>query len=395
MFFNKSKVNTTVESDSAQDRANFVSAVTVFSLTHTQLISFSAMLKVQEISSKTSELSAMSEEMAASTEEVAASTEQINSFMHTINDRNNDLITNIDQLASLGNVTSQLFDDMVTGAKELNEQITNIDQITANVSQIADQTNLLALNAAIEAARAGDSGRGFNVVAEEVRKLAGQTIDAVSIVKQISDQMNVGSERTGTMLVNLQDNFQKYLTTSNVASDIVRENNSQNQQCSQMMDNIAGATQQQTHVADNLAQLSENLTQNTEYITGVLSKEADNLCNIVNPFLALTESQSIISILAARLVDHAMFLRKTMDEAGKRLPVASHTECAFGKWYEQNRVNYSHLEAFVQVDEPHIRVHQAAERLAKNCTSQNVEDLMAASTDILKAFIDLYHAFQK
>lgn len=395
MFLFKSRNNTDAELKSAISRANFVSAVTIFSLTHTQLITFSAMLKVKDIFAQTSELSAMGEEVAASIEEVAASTQQIDSYMHSINERNNNVIVNIDELASLGTTTGQLFDDMVTGAKEFTEQISNIDQITANVSQIADQTNLLALNAAIEAARAGDSGRGFNVVAEEVRKLAGQTIDAVGIVKHISDQMTVGAEKMSTMMVGLHNNFQKYLNTSNTVSETIRENDAQSQQCVQMMDNITNATQQQAKVADNLARLAENLSQNTEYISGVLNKEAENLCSIVNPFLTITDNQSIISILAMRLVDHANFLTKTMNEAGKGLPVASYKECAFGKWYEQNRANYSHIEAFVQVDEPHRRVHEAAERLSKHCSSQNVEDLMAASTGILKAFIELYHAFQK
>ncbi|RYD05853.1 hypothetical protein N752_08135 [Desulforamulus aquiferis] len=58
---------------------------------------------------------------------------------------------------------------------------------------------------------------------------------------------------------------------------------------------------------------------------------------------------------SCRLVDHANFLRKVMNEAGQGNRVASYTECNFGKWYEANRKEYSHIKAFTEVDEPHQR----------------------------------------
>ncbi|BDX00426.1 methyl-accepting chemotaxis protein [Maricaulis maris] len=131
-------------------------------------------------------VAAGAEEASANMQSVAASAEELTSSIEEINRQ-------VVQSAGLA-------DQAVEKSRAMNQTITGLDGVTDRIGDIvkliqgiADQTNLLALNATIEAARAGEAGRGFAIVAQEVKTLAGQTADATD---QISHQI---SELQGTM----------------------------------------------------------------------------------------------------------------------------------------------------------------------------------------------------
>ncbi|MGE4537459.1 MAG: methyl-accepting chemotaxis protein [Desulfovibrio sp.] len=97
-----------------------------------------------------------------------------------------------DSVAAIGEV-STLTKELTTNMAELGRQAESIGQVMTVITDIADQTNLLALNAAIEAARAGEAGRGFAVVADEVRKLAEKTMTATREVGQVIKAIQKGT----------------------------------------------------------------------------------------------------------------------------------------------------------------------------------------------------------
>ncbi|KAB2331267.1 methyl-accepting chemotaxis protein [Bacillus mesophilum] len=100
----------------------------------------------------------------------------VSSIIHT-----NDSVTNVEKGAEgLASISNQLLEQSIQAAGEMKKT----DEVTKLIKKIADQTNLLGLNASIEAARAGDMGRGFNIVAQEIRKLSSETVVSTEKIRQ-------------------------------------------------------------------------------------------------------------------------------------------------------------------------------------------------------------------
>ncbi|MBP5453303.1 MAG: methyl-accepting chemotaxis protein [Lachnospiraceae bacterium] len=120
-------------------------------------------------------------------------------------------ISTIDELKQKSDDTKEVTDSVIKCIEELNESSASIEEIIEVINSIASQTSLLSLNASIEAARAGDAGRGFSVVAQEIRKLADQSMDSVAkiqaIVNTIREQTNrtVTKARESSDIVNSQE----------------------------------------------------------------------------------------------------------------------------------------------------------------------------------------------
>lgn len=120
--------------------------------------------------------------------------------INTMATASNEQLTNL--FTTVGDI-NQSFDEVTNKIENLGESIVKINAITTLINNIADQTNLLALNAAIEAARAGEAGRGFSVVADEIRKLAEQSKSSseeiAKLLAVIQQESNVAISTTNTV----------------------------------------------------------------------------------------------------------------------------------------------------------------------------------------------------
>ncbi len=168
--------------------------------------------------------------------------------------------------------------DLVQKVASLTEQAKNIKDVLAIISDIADQTNLLALNAAIEAARAGEHGRGFAVVADEVRKLAERTQKSLS---EISANVNLITQNVVEIAQETSDTSENMQAIANSAQELITSSQETKENLSITTGKSKDVMRQSTYIATRTKELIENMdeiiqiaSQNNEHRSKVESAAA-------------------------------------------------------------------------------------------------------------------------
>lgn len=247
-----------------QDSANEVNKLSV----DLQAVTDKTKIELDQQNNQTQQSASAATEMAATVREVArtcvdtsSATEVARGIARTGQERVNQAIQMINRLG-----------DDVTQAKDiiaqLQSDVTDISAVLEVIRSIAEQTNLLALNAAIEAARAGEQGRGFAVVADEVRSLAKRTQDSTAEIKAVIEKLQARAATAVEIILQSFHGSQASVQSAASAGDSLQQIVQNVEMLRDLNTQIATAAEEQATVAEQMSRSTRELGDSAENILG-------------------------------------------------------------------------------------------------------------------------------
>ncbi len=390
-------------------------ALTFFSAAYSRLTSLKIENRIERINNETNSQAAANEQLSASIQQTADSFQKANENQERVNqsvlEGKRALESALGQLEISNNYISKLADVI----KGLHERVEYIDKAVGVINDITGQTHILSLNASIEAARVGEQGKGFAIIASEVRKLSDNTNSSAGEIKNNALQINEGMKETVRAMEESSNSLKTSIEAAKEILNPFKEIEESTREMTEMIELLSSSAEEQTAAVQEMAShsteiaeatnFSETVSRDTEANVSLSWQVADLAWKGI--LASIDEEELGLSLfLSKRLVDHAQWIYKFVsifrDEKEENIELADYHKCKLGQWYygEGSQIikNYSKKaqDLFNKLEDPHRRVHvhglQAIEELRKGNKDRVYEEiagLTEASKEIEFTFIQL------
>ncbi|MEZ9337801.1 methyl-accepting chemotaxis protein [Vibrio splendidus] len=242
--------------------------------------------ELQRVEDRAGSIAQLTETQQQSTEMIATAMTEMASSANNVADSASDTARNTDEADKQSQHTQRLIHNTVDNIQGLagqlgtaSEAVANLDSDVHNIvkvldviGDIAEQTNLLALNAAIEAARAGEQGRGFAVVADEVRNLAGRTQSSTKEIQLMINNLQEGSRNAIKTMEVCATTSESTVTESQNASEALHQIVMALESISSMSHQIATAAAEQTQVSDDISKRINMIEESGNQLSNVVTE---------------------------------------------------------------------------------------------------------------------------
>lgn len=230
--------------------------------------------------SDTNTIATAAEQMAVTVESIANDTTNLSHSIETANNKTTTANSEISRVLEKNSVLAQQLKQTGDDIAQLANSSATISTVLTEITGIAEQTNLLALNAAIEAARAGEQGRGFAVVADEVRALANRTKESTNKVDETLASLENYSQRSTQSVTSSIEVVDDILIIADQAQLLISDASALVSQSNELATSVASAVKQQSATTQEIANSSEQLRHAVQVDiekVAIVSNETENI----------------------------------------------------------------------------------------------------------------------